>query len=407
MRNLDKKFDKYLDWIDEQKVDLLTPEEIRAFEYHWYRFAVSIGLMDMFYGNQEMKVLELGGEDVSTKLIKKYFPKWEICNYSDDLRDENWPLRSDSFDLILNMEVVEHLTDQYLGKVGNSEYCYDYNGKFIYSGILNCLKECNRILKKNGKMFLSTPNGLSYLNLFKMLQGEPPYQWLNHIREYSLVELEEIFQKSGWRIDDFECVEVLCCDWDFSYLDDVFNLTNADKSNRWSNFFFNLSVNKKFDSEKIIKKNDWAFSRKISSSLSRKDCISKDIELANRNKKIDRLKTDLEKSQNVISEVTVKLHQRDLEFGMLEEKYSELSNKYKKSHDKNKEIVKLKHDLKKSQNVTSEITMKLSQKSLQFDQLNTKYSELSNQYFKISNSLSWKVTAPLRFIRKLLLKFTK
>lgn len=400
MKNLDQKFNKYLDWIDEQKVDLLTPEEILSFEYHWCRFAVSIGLMDTYYGNREMKVLELGGEDVSTKLIKKYFPKWKIFNYSDDLRDGNWPLQSGSFDLILNMEVVEHLTDQYLGRVGNNEYCYDYNGKFIYSGVINCLKECNRILKKDGNMFLSTPNGLSYLNLFKMLQGEPPHQWLNHIREYSLVELEEVFSKAGLRVDNFECVEVLCCDWDFSYLDDVFNLTNADKSNRWSNFFFNLSVGKKF-----AKKNYSSSNPKNSSNLISEDFVSKDIELASKEKKIGRLTTDLEKSHNVISEVTVKLHQRDLEFGVLEEKYSELSNKYKEYVDKNKEISKLKHDLEDSQNKASEITMKLSQKNLQFDQLNTKYSELSDRYFKINNSLSWKITSPLRFLRKLLIKF--
>lgn len=245
LKNLDKKFVRYYKWVDKNKNLLLNPEELEMFTYHWVRFAVSLGLLDEYYGNKEIQVLELGGFEASTKLISKYFPNWKITNYSDDLRKPNWDLKENYFDLILNMEVIEHLTDQYIEKTENPEYCYDYNGKFIYSGAINCLLESNRVLKKEGRMFLSTPNVLSYLNIHNMLLGEAPYQWVNHIREYSLKELKNLFKRTGFKIKNYECVEVLCADWDFSYIDKIFESTNSEKKNRWSNFFFDLGVKEK------------------------------------------------------------------------------------------------------------------------------------------------------------------
>ena len=270
LKNLDKKFLKYYKWIEENKASILSKSEMSLHQYDWVRFSVSIGLLDKYYGDENLKILELGGKGASTKLIKKFFPKWEIVNYDKDLRDPNWDLEDDSFDLILNMEVVEHLTDQFVGLVNNPEYCYDYNAKFIYSGVMNCMVECNRVLKKEGHMFLTTPNIHGYINLFKMLVGEIPYQWPNHIREYTYEELESIINKSGLKINDYECVEVLCADWDFSYLENFIKENKYQEGNRWSSFFFDLSINQR-------KKNKLGSQRFLSPL--EKSLIQKDKEL--------------------------------------------------------------------------------------------------------------------------------
>jgi hypothetical protein len=94
-------------------------------------------------------------------------------------------------------------------------------------------------------MFLTTPNIHGYINLYKMLVGEIPYQWPNHIREYTYEELESIINKSGFKINDYECVEVLCSDWDFSYLENFIKENKYKENNRWSSFFFDLSINER------------------------------------------------------------------------------------------------------------------------------------------------------------------
>lgn len=361
LKNLDKKFSKYFEWVNEKKDILLNSEELEIFQSHWVRFAVSIALLDQYYGNKEIRVLELGGYDVSTKLIATYFPKWQISNYSDDLRKPNWNIQSNEFDLILNMEVVEHLTDQYVEKTNNPEYCYDYNGKFIYSGVINCLLESNRILKKNGKIFLSTPNALSYLNFHKMLLGEAPHQWLNHIREYSLPELEELFDKTGLEIRNRECVEVLCADWDFSYIDKIFELTSSEKKDRWSNFFFDLGVKEKNAKKLIISKNVFS-QKKLFGHSYEKELLQKEEELLNSKNEITGLRHELQIEKEIKAKPIEQTH-------IIEEK-----------------------------------NLLIKQKELQIIEINQKYETSVSEYNKIRNSLAWRILRPIRFAVKLILR---
>lgn len=361
LKNLDKKFLKYYKWLNQNKDSLLSAEELEIFKYHGVRFAVSIALLDQYYGNEELRVLELGGFDASTKLISSYFPKWQISNYSDDLRKPNWSIKSNEFDLILNMEVVEHLTDQYVEKTENPEYCYDYNGKFISSGVINCLLESNRILKKQGRIFLSTPNSLSYLNMHKMLLAEPPHQWLNHIREYSLDELQELFDKTGLEIKNSECVEVLCADWDFSYIDKVFELTNSKKDDRWSNWFFNLEVKEKNARKFGIAKSIFS-SAKLFEHSDEKMLLKKDQEL---------------------------LRNKDLIMN-LQQKLKELDEINAKPTEQGR--------------IIEEKNLLITQRDLQIAEINQKYEASLSESNRIRNSFAWKVMKPIRFIIKFILR---
>ncbi len=361
LKNLDNKFIKYYEWLNQSKNSLLTQEELEIFKYHWVRFAVSIGLLDQYYGNKEMRVLELGGFDASTKLISNYFPKWKISNYSEDLRKSDWNIKSNEFDLILNMEVVEHLTDQYVEKTDNPEYCYDYNGKFIYSGVINCLLESNRVLKENGRMFLSTPNGLSYLNMHKMLIGDPSHQWLNHIREYSIDELTDLFAKTGLKVNNLECVEVLCADWDFSYIDKVLELTNAKKENRWSNLFFDIEIKEKNKKEIIIKKNIFSKNKLFDHSIEN-NLLDKEKELLNDKNTVVDLKQKLQDEQEINAKPT------------------------------------------EQGRIIQEKNLIIKQRELQIKEINQKYESSVSEYNRIKDSLSWKILKPIRFVIKLILK---
>jgi predicted SAM-dependent methyltransferase len=233
-KSIDSRFRKYYKWVVENKESLLTSEEIEKYKYDWPRFAVSIGLLDKYYTKKPKRVLELGGSGVSTKFLNEYFVDWKISNYSEDLRLPNWNLKEKSFDLIINMEVVEHLSDLH-------ESVFEWNASFQYSGFISCMNECKRILKKDGSMFLSTPNVNCYLNLYKMIFGEIPHQYNPHVREYHVDEIRDVISKTNFIVNNFECIEILCNTWDFSYLTKFLESVNGEIENRGSSFFFDLS----------------------------------------------------------------------------------------------------------------------------------------------------------------------
>lgn len=79
------------------------------------------------------------------------------------------------------MEVFEHISDP----VGFYE--------IQLQGVVQMLVECFRMLKPNGKMFVTTPNAISFLSLFKLLNGAHPSLDCLHYREYTPKEIETIF----------------------------------------------------------------------------------------------------------------------------------------------------------------------------------------------------------------------
>lgn len=236
-QNIDSRFAQHYKWVEENKETLLNKAELDKYQYDWVRFALSIGLMEKYYGNKKLDVLELGGEGVSTKFLRAYFPNWKINNYCQDLRQDNWVLKDEEYDLIISMEVVEHLSDV-------NESNFEWNASFLSSGLMNCLKESNRVLRKKGRMFLTTPNALSNLNLYKMIKGEIPRQYPPHVREYTYEELLRIIEIMKIPIKNYECLEALCVCWDFSYITDFIEKSGGQLENRLSTLFFDLGVTK-------------------------------------------------------------------------------------------------------------------------------------------------------------------
>lgn len=234
LESVGERFHSYYKWLENNKEKLLTPKEIEKHVYDWTRLVLSLGLLHSYYGKTPLKVLELGGVGVSTKLIKSFFPAWQVENYSEDLRKPNWNIPSKTFDLIISMEVLEHLTDIH-------QEDFEWNASFVYSGALNCLLESRRVLKDDGKIFLSTPNGNCYLNIYKILKGEIPHQYIPHVREYTHSELVDLIHRAQLKICNDDCLEALCPTWDFSRIKNFLEQENCPCDNRNSTFYFNLS----------------------------------------------------------------------------------------------------------------------------------------------------------------------
>lgn len=95
------------------------------------------------------------------------------------------PFRDNSFDVIVAFEIIEHLVD---------------TGRF--------LKECFRILNKNGFLILTTPNLTSLSNRIRLLFGKYP-AWMDfdlengsgHVRYYTSAILRSQSESLGFKFD--------------------------------------------------------------------------------------------------------------------------------------------------------------------------------------------------------------
>jgi len=106
-------------------------------------------------------------------------------------------LDSDSFDVVLFLEVLEHIID---------------DPKHVFS-------EINRILKPGGYLFLTTPNMAWIFNRLLLLFGKQPQLYLSslrygykseigHFREYTAEELMYLL-RSSFRIEKCAYVDVV------------------------------------------------------------------------------------------------------------------------------------------------------------------------------------------------------
>lgn len=145
-------------------------------------------------------ILEIGSYPflITDELIQRGYNVTGIdknpTNRSDivqcDIETQMYPFKDNTFDIVLFMEVMEHL------------------------GVnpIHALKEANRVLKKDGIMILTTPNILRLQNLksiiltgrqLETLKSLSQIEWfgyIGHIREYTQKELVDILQYCNFKI---------------------------------------------------------------------------------------------------------------------------------------------------------------------------------------------------------------
>lgn len=134
----------------------------------------------------DTSILDCGGDTYFIEnFLKPKYPNIFVESTCSDLRYD-LDIPSNQYDLVLCMEVIEHIKDQ------DSSTIPDV-ATFTGNGIHNLLKECARVLKKNGSLFLTTPNIHSYKVLHNWLyKGNEIFNFYLHPRELSYKYIEEI-----------------------------------------------------------------------------------------------------------------------------------------------------------------------------------------------------------------------
>ncbi len=137
-----------------------------------------------------MRVLCLGDAGTFEKTI--FDLTGDVLAYTYDLRKPFSPqIGGESIDLVLCMEVLEHVHDQEAEKPT----------EWRATGTRNLLAESFRLLKPGGLLFLTTPNACSLNALAKLLTMQPPMVFRPHVREYAPSELVAMVADAGFTIE--------------------------------------------------------------------------------------------------------------------------------------------------------------------------------------------------------------
>lgn len=157
-------------------------------QFHAKRYTESLNFIEHLL-HPSSKVLELGEPGPFTFLIEQACPGISIDYVQEDLR-YSISKASDTYDLILNMEVIEHIKDQRESILTEVDF----------SGLKQFIRESYRVLKPGGKMFITTPNAGSYNSMNLLFNHEPAWMWRFHFREYTPAELSAFLMEGGFTV---------------------------------------------------------------------------------------------------------------------------------------------------------------------------------------------------------------
>lgn len=151
------------------------------FSVHQTRFIESWAFLHKLQWSDK-KVLDVGGIGPIAQYACIKFGAI-VSETKDDLRG-SLDLQDNSFDIILCTETIEHIKDV------DSTTLIDLEA-FNFSGVLNMLRELNRIGRNGCKVFITTPNASSFITLYKWVKREPLLMDPNHVREFTVRDLEQ------------------------------------------------------------------------------------------------------------------------------------------------------------------------------------------------------------------------
>lgn len=183
-----KHIDAYLAFLESR-----TLEE---YDYiHSERFKNTVAVFGDFL-LQANSIVELGGDSRIGEFAHQIYKK-AYTPYARELRDE-FDLASSSFDVVLCLEVIEHLKD-----AARFETSIDLIATFNYSGIINILKESFRILRPGGLMLITTPNACSVDVIIQVMRGQHPHLFDPHVRELAPMQIKAFGELVGFELEKF------------------------------------------------------------------------------------------------------------------------------------------------------------------------------------------------------------
>eukprot|EP00966_Prymnesium_polylepis_P110841 2563926-Prymnesium_polylepis.1 len=148
-------------------------------------------------------VLELSDKSQLARGIEHFFPRITLSTTAFDLR-RPFPLPDSAlaFDLVLHNEILEHLKDSEQPGMSVHEIA-----TFQASGIRTNLKECYRVLRPDGMLFLSTPNLNTYRSIHNLLTMKHAFAFAPHPRELSFGDVGEFVRRAGFALVRHTAVE--------------------------------------------------------------------------------------------------------------------------------------------------------------------------------------------------------
>jgi SAM-dependent methyltransferase len=151
-----------------------------------YGYLLSHGLL-----NEGVDILDVGGPSPFRAALKECGHAVDDTGVSDlryAFACNNW--REDRYGLILALEVFEHLADRETDDLTE-------RAKFNASGQLSFLAECKKLLKPDGKLVITTPNAAGWCAIARILNGEPPRMYDEHVREVAQHEMHWLIDQAG------------------------------------------------------------------------------------------------------------------------------------------------------------------------------------------------------------------
>lgn len=164
---------------------------------HYLRYCQTVSLicrkLEYSVLNSGFRVLETGGLSLVAEFLAD-----RGCDVSGTTSDLRYSIDAPSgeADLVLSLEVIEHLKDQ-------AETSFSEVPLFQMSGVKNYLSEIKRVVAKDGLLMITTPNPCSVRSIQNIISFKPPEIFRPHVREYTRDELYDLLNNSGFEVIDY------------------------------------------------------------------------------------------------------------------------------------------------------------------------------------------------------------
>lgn len=215
---ISKSISRFIEQFEKFKIDkryCYSLYDIGAIKNSMNRFRQSLAwIYEVIKSYKPEKILVIGDPTIIDwcMIDLELVAPGKIHNTNFDLRYK-FPIKSNSYDFIINLEVIEHIKD--VEKPETREL-------FTFKATNNFIKECTRVLKPKAVMFLTTPNICSLNAICRLYLQKHPFLFFRHIREYTMGDLIYIFNKSG-------LINIRCESYDFNNEDLVYLNDNSDE----------------------------------------------------------------------------------------------------------------------------------------------------------------------------------
>jgi predicted SAM-dependent methyltransferase len=218
------RIDKFLNDHYNHLLENLEKDEVKQekieFEVHRDRIKLCAQYVSELIKNEKPADLLVIGDKTIIDTCLHAIGAYDNVNvtFTDFELRSPFPYPDNSFDLVVNLEVFEHIKDV----EGSQRDLFMFTGAYCFIG------QCNRVLKPGKKMLLSTPNACSLKALCRIFQHKHPFAYNKHVREYTPKELTYILEVCNFDVELLETHDV------WSNINGQLNTWNDEQNVNWA-----------------------------------------------------------------------------------------------------------------------------------------------------------------------------